>query len=147
MDCVPGIHTPMGLRMPAPTLIRSLLTSSVPLLQEVPYPIRLIWSHSLRQQADRQSSKQASIQLQFTLDRSSLLDSVKASIHRLGLDSRNDRFQTPLAMVNDSCEALDRPVSGDGGAVSVVIPLRESVNSVISELLRRRPIQEASPKL
>jgi hypothetical protein len=95
----------------------------------------------------RQAVEQASIQLQLTFDQSSLLESVRSSMHRLGLDSRNEQFQTPLGMINESCGALDRPVRGDGGAVSVVIPLRESINAVISELLRRRPIQESAPKL
>jgi len=94
----------------------------------------------------REAVKKASIQLQLTLDQSSLLESVRSSMHRLGLDSRNEKFQTPLEMMNESCGALDRPVRGNGGAVSVVISLRESVNAVISELLRRRPIQESAPK-
>ncbi len=37
---------------------------------------------------------------------------------------------------------MERPVVGDGGAVSVLISLRESIGAVIAELVRRRPRQE-----
>jgi hypothetical protein len=61
------------------------------------------------------------------------LQRAKQSMQRLGLDSR---------LLDEAQGAIDRPVAGDGGPVLVLIALRECVNSVLAELLPRRPKQE-----
>lgn len=77
--------------------------------------------------ASRITVQRASDELQVTLNHSSLLESVKSSIQRLNLDSRGQNQQTSLEMIDQTCGALERPVVADGGPVSVVIPIRESV--------------------
>jgi hypothetical protein len=89
----------------------------------------------------------AQSRLRQTLERFPLIDDTKASIRRLGLDCRGGSYRTPFELLTEACGALERPIFGDGGPVSVLITLRECINSVISELLRRRPTQERASKL
>src|SRR6185436_14688992 len=49
-----------------------------------------------------------------------------------------------LVMLEDSVAALVRPVFGDGGPVSILVTLRECIDAVITELIRRRPKQEVA---
>jgi hypothetical protein len=64
-----------------------------------------------------------------------------ASMRRLGLDSRGGNANTPVQLLEEARGALERPVAGEGGPVSVLISLRESIDAVITELIRRRPAQ------
>jgi hypothetical protein len=77
-----------------------------------------------------------------TLDRYPLADQVVASMRRLGLDSRGGSSRPPLELLNEARGALERPVVGEGGPVSVLISLRECIDAVITELVRRRLTQE-----
>jgi len=75
------------------------------------------------------------------LDRYPLIDKAIASMRRLGLDSRGGSSRKPGELLNEAWGALERPVVGDGGPVSVLISLRECIDAVITELIRRRPRQ------
>jgi len=79
-----------------------------------------------------------------TLDRYPLVGRATASMRRLGLDSRGGSARPPLGLLQEARGALDRPVVGDGGPVSVLVSLRECIDAVITELVRRRPRQETA---
>jgi hypothetical protein len=79
-----------------------------------------------------------------TLDRYPLIARATASMRRLGLDKRGGTARTPLDLLEEARGALDRPVIGDGGPVSVLVSLRECIDAVITELVRRRPRQEVT---
>lgn len=76
------------------------------------------------------------------LERSPLVEEVKRSMCRLGLDKRGGNSRTPLELLEEAQGALDRPVIQGGGPTTVLIPLRECIDAVITELVRRRPKQE-----
>jgi len=75
-----------------------------------------------------------------TLQRFPLLDQAFASLRRLGLDMRPGK-KDPVALLEEARNALERPVFQDGGAVGVLICLRECIDASITEMLRRRPKQ------
>jgi len=76
------------------------------------------------------------------LERSPLIDEVRKSITRLGLDVRTGK-RSALQLLEDAKLALDRPQSDEGDAASAaLIPLRECIESSLAELVRRRPEQE-----
>lgn len=95
----------------------------------------------------RAGIESAKLRLHQTLERFPLIDRARSSMRRLGLDSRGGSYRTPLDLLNEAQGALDHPVFQEGGPVSILIPLRESINSTIAELLRRRTTQEPAAKL
>ncbi len=86
-------------------------------------------------------------QLSLALARFPLAEEARSSLRRLGLDVRGGSYRAPLQLLDEAMGALERPVVQAGGPVSVLIPLRECINSAISELIRRRPNQEPASKL
>ncbi len=76
-----------------------------------------------------------------TLERFPLLDKAAASLRRLGLDVRSGK-NAPATLLEEAKSALERPVYEDGGAVAVLICLRECIDASITEMVRRRPKQE-----
>jgi hypothetical protein len=76
-----------------------------------------------------------------TLERFPLFDRALASMRRLRLDWRGGNSRTPTDLLQEAKGALERPVIADGGPVSVLLPLRESIDAVLTELVRRRPTQ------
>ena len=79
-----------------------------------------------------------------TLERNPQVEKAIASItSRLGLNSRGGGSRTPIDLLLEARGALDRPIVGDGRAVSVLVSLRECIDAAITELVRRRPTQEA----
>jgi hypothetical protein len=81
-----------------------------------------------------------------TLERFPLIDNARSSMKRLRLDVRRGSKRTPMELLNEAQEALERPVSQEGGTVSILIALRECIHSTIGDLLRRRPTQEAAAR-
>ena len=77
-----------------------------------------------------------------TLERYPQAGKAIASMRRLGLDRRGGDSRPALDLLNEAKGAMERPVVGDGGAVSVLISLRECIGAAIAELVRRRPKQE-----
>lgn len=75
-------------------------------------------------------------------ERSPLVDRVRSSMIRLGLNSRGGTARSALDLLNEAQAALEYPVVKDGGPTAVFISLRESINAAITELIRRRPVQE-----
>lgn len=91
--------------------------------------------------------ERAQSRLRQTLERFPLIEDAVASMRRLRLDSRVGGYRTPVELLDEARGALERPIFRDGGPVSVLITLRESINAVISELIRRRPTQERAAKV
>jgi hypothetical protein len=89
-----------------------------------------------------QQVQDAKTRLFQVLDRSPLVEQVRSSMIRLGLNSRGGNARTALDLLDEAQAALERPVIKDGGPTSVLIALRESIDATITELIRRRPIQE-----
>jgi hypothetical protein len=58
------------------------------------------------------------------------------------LDKRGGSSRTPIDLLQEARGGMDRPLVGDGGPVSVLVSLRECIDAVITELVRRRPRQE-----
>lgn len=71
---------------------------------------------------------------------------IRAGMIRLGLNQRGGDKRAATELLEDSKAALDYPSRGEGIPVAILIPLRECINAVIAELLRRRPTQEPAPK-
>jgi len=65
-------------------------------------------------------------------------EKARASLGRLGLD---------LRLLDEAMGAIESPVSGEAGPISVLIPLRERIHQVIDSLLKRRPKQEETGKI
>lgn len=78
------------------------------------------------------------------LERQPLAEKATASMQRLGLDRRGGNLRSPLDLLNEARGAMERPVVRSGGPVSVLISLRECIDAVITEHLRRRPKQESA---
>ncbi len=76
------------------------------------------------------------------LDRSRLVQQVGSAMVRLGLNSRGGTARPAPELLDEAQAALERPVVKDGGPTSVLITLRESIDAAITELIRRRPVQE-----
>jgi hypothetical protein len=75
------------------------------------------------------------------IERQGLAGKATASMQRLGLDRHVGDRRSAVDLLHEANGAMERPVVEDG-VTSVLIPLRESIDSVIAELLRRRPQQE-----
>jgi hypothetical protein len=89
----------------------------------------------------------AASRLHQVFERFPLSGQARSSMQRLGLATRAGDYRTPLELFNDAQAALERPASRAVAPASVLIPLRECIDSAISELLRRRPQQEPAGRL
>src|SRR5262245_6322193 len=76
------------------------------------------------------------------LSRNNLVDQVHTSMTRLGLDTRGSTARSALELLKEAHGALERPVVEEGGPTSVLISVRESIDAAITQLIRRRPVQE-----
>lgn len=75
------------------------------------------------------------------VDRFPLVGKATASLRRLGLDVRSGKNPS-ATLLEEARSALERPPYQDGGAVSVLVTLRECIDASITEMIRRRPKQE-----
>jgi hypothetical protein len=76
------------------------------------------------------------------IERYESADKAIAAMKNLGLDNRGGRSRPATDLLAESKAAMERPVIGDGGPPSILLPLRESINVAVAELLRRRQQQE-----
>ncbi len=88
------------------------------------------------------SVQKASEKLATIMEKYPSLSNARAEIRRLGLDTASGNSKSALQLLEDARVSLEIPVVEDGGAVGVLIVLRECINVCVSELLRRRPQQE-----
>jgi hypothetical protein len=84
----------------------------------------------------------ARTRLSQVLARRPLVDQARSLMMRLGLHSRGGAARSALDLLDEALGALERPVVNEGGPTSVLVSLRESIDAAITELIRRRPIQE-----
>jgi hypothetical protein len=77
-----------------------------------------------------------------TLDRFPLLEKATASLRRLRLDVRPGK-NSSTNLLEEARSALEQPVYQDSGPVGVLICLRECIDASITEMVRRRPKQQA----
>lgn len=80
------------------------------------------------------------------INHQNLADEIRLGMARLGLDSAHGNSRSPLEQFEDANSALEQPSYGEGSPVAILLPLRECINSIIGELLRRRPTQEPTPR-
>jgi len=66
-------------------------------------------------------------------------------LKKLDLDHRAPDRRSPVDLLNEAREAMERPATDDS-VTSILIPLRESIEAAIAELIRRRPQQEEAKK-
>jgi len=78
---------------------------------------------------------------------SQLLETVHASMSRLGLESQGGAgIRSPLDLLTEAQKALENPTFGEGRAASVLLPLRGCIDRCLDMLLKRRSAQESAPK-
>lgn len=84
--------------------------------------------------------------LDASVERTAKIDSVRADFARLGLTSAPPGRRSPLALFNDAVAARRLPSTGEPMPTSVLISLRESIDSALAALLQRRPTQAPAAK-
>lgn len=99
------------------------------------------------QLTELEAVKMASAQLKITLDHFPLVEIAKTSMKRLGFDASGGSHRSPLDHFEDACAALERPGTGGGSPVHVLIALRECINTGMGNLLQRRSTQAPASKL
>jgi hypothetical protein len=78
-------------------------------------------------------------------ERTPLLEKVRGEMARLGLDQAHPFRKSPVELIGEAAAALQRPV-GSVSPAAVLIPIRESINASLEELVRRQRTQESVPK-
>jgi hypothetical protein len=73
--------------------------------------------------------------------RDDLMPELRNVMHLLGLDERHGSIRSPLEILEEAKSAMDNPAGG-AGVIGALIALREAIKAVLSDLLRRRPVQE-----
>lgn len=86
--------------------------------------------------------QQATEKLVAIVEKYPSLDKARAEIQRLGLDSRGGNSRSAIQLLEEARVSLDIPVVEDGGAAGVLLAFRACINACVSELIRRRPLQE-----
>ena len=82
------------------------------------------------------------VNLSNVISRFSNEEEVISLLTELGFDQKIGDRESPLDRFIFAHEAYKKPVSPDNPAVTSLIPIREAIGGVISELLKRRPNQE-----
>jgi hypothetical protein len=80
--------------------------------------------------------------LQTLLHQTVDVDSVVKSMKLVGLDIARGLKRTPVQLLQTAQQAFKRPFASEGYAVAVLVPLRESIQGSINELLKKRPTNE-----
>lgn len=89
----------------------------------------------------------AEARLRQIFERFPLLEQAASAMGRLGLDAPAGARRTPRQLLAEAQAALEQPSLQEGAPASVLIPLRECLDSTIAALLRRRRVQEPTPKI
>jgi hypothetical protein len=70
------------------------------------------------------------------------MDEVSEAFRRFGLDQASGGGRSPVELLKEAHSALSKPGDSVAGPAAVLVPARESVDSALAALLRRRPTQE-----
>lgn len=80
--------------------------------------------------------------LEMLLHRTVDVTKIKESMQALGLGIKHGSTRSPLQLLQTAEEALRRPFADEGYATAVLVPLRESIQGTIEELLKKQPTTE-----
>lgn len=76
--------------------------------------------------------------------RQDLSSQIVERLTQLRLNTGGGNKQTPIEQLEDAKAAIEQPTHGEGVPVAILIPLRECIQSVVKELMRRRKKQEGA---
>lgn len=79
--------------------------------------------------------------------RSADVNGVVKSMRVLDLDIAHGGAHSPVELLRNAEEAFNRPFADEGYASAVLLPIRESIQGTIGELLKRRPTTEKTGSL
>jgi hypothetical protein len=105
--------------------------------------VMVAWPHTPVAPPPPPAVEKARANLFQTLDRFPLLAKALASLKRLKLDVRTGKNPS-TTLLEEARSALEQPTYQDGGAVGVLVTLRECIDASITEMVRRRPKQESA---
>ncbi len=77
-------------------------------------------------------------QISHTLDSGRIVEKAIASMARLGLDRKTGDFEPASSHLTQAQAALALPLTETSGGITVLVAMRECINTVLSELLQRR---------
>ena len=69
------------------------------------------------------------------IERYESADKAIAAMQKLGLDHRGGTSRPATELLAEAKAAMERPVIGEGGPVTILVPLRESINAALAELV------------
>lgn len=86
--------------------------------------------------------QKAAKEMDAIFQREPLMSNVRAAFVQFDLDRSQGTRRSPLNLLMDSRLALEHPAGDESSPVGVLIALREAIDGVITEVLRRCPGQE-----
>ncbi len=75
-------------------------------------------------------------------ERANWVEEAEKELFRIGLDNASVGQNSAVSLLRQARDAFLRPSADETAPAAVLIPLRESINRVLADLLRRRPSQE-----
>jgi len=90
---------------------------------------------------------QTTSRLSNIVDRDATSSNILTEMKRLHLDIRGGDRQTAVELFEQAKAAIDRPTLGEGSPIAILIALRESIDAIIDELIKRRLFQEPAKKV
>jgi hypothetical protein len=96
---------------------------------------------TVTKQIDGPAVKRAMEQLTGAVSKQELADKAMGLLNKLDLDHHAADRRSPVDLLNEARGAMEGPVTDDS-VTSILIPLRESIEAALAELIRRRPQQE-----
>lgn len=92
---------------------------------------------------DKQNeTRQAAIRLSRVIDNQTDKNIVYSLLGQFGLNASAVGHLGPLNLFQTAYEAFEKPVTMNMSSSTSLIPMRECINAVVTELMRRRPKQE-----
>jgi hypothetical protein len=95
----------------------------------------------------REAAKASQVELGIVINRPPHRKEVHDLVKEFGLDKAMPRQKSVLQQFETAWAAYDRPVTSDSPINTSLLPIREAIESTISELLRHRPKQESTKNL
>jgi len=93
-------------------------------------------------ETDRKAIEHAALRLHQVVDRPMIAEEARLAMRRLSLDVRSAPMRPPIEHFEEALGAIERPILGEGGPVSVLVTLRECIDAAVTEMMRRRRVQE-----
>lgn len=93
-------------------------------------------------EADKDALRLYAVRFHAGIDRQVVVDEVRAEMRRLSLDVRSSAYRSALEILDEAVAGIDVPAAGEGSPIAALVPLRESIDAAVTELVRRRPVTE-----